>query len=502
MNKKKWLLLAGGVLGTSVLGGCGNVKQSEGQIQAEEIKAIGTYEAEEAVFSGNVTLGSSLEGYSGNGYVEGFETDADACTFNVSIEETGFYDLQFTAAGIGGYKENYVLVDGKSVGTLVNEETSFTDNCIERVYLENGEHEITVSKYWGYIALDKLMVLTSPTLPADYYQVTAKLANPNADDSAKRLMSYLVDNYGTNIISGQYCDMGLYGQENACIWKATGKFPAMVGLDMIEYSPSRVANGSTGHSIEYAQEAWEAGAIVTMCWHWNVPEKYLTGTWYSGFYKEHTNIDLDKIMSGEDEEGYNLLLSDMDVVATQFRKLQDAGVPILWRPLHEASGGWFWWGNCKAESYIALYRLMYEKFTNEYGLNNLIWVWNGQDKEWYPGDDVVDIVGEDIYPGERVYTSQINKFMEVHDYPDSTKMVVLSENGCIFDPDLAIRDGAMWGYFGTWGGEFVTNSGALNVYSEQYTEKDMLIKIYNHENVITLDEVPDLTTYPIREDAQ
>lgn len=499
MNKKNWLLVASGVLSASVLGGCAQ-KQSE--TKQDEPEVIAVYEAEDADFSGNVATGNRIEGYSGNGYAEGFEEDTDSCTFRITVAQTGFYDLQFTTAGIGGYKENYILVDGTSIGTLASEETTFTDAAMERVYLEAGDHEIMVLKYWGYIALDKLTLISSPQLPEDYYQVSAKLSNENADDCAKRLMSYLCDNYGVNVISGQYCDEGLYGHENACIWTETGKFPAMVGLDMMEYSPSRVENGSEGKSIEYAQTAWEAGAIVTMCWHWNAPSKYLTGQWYSGFYKDYTNIDLDRIMNGEDEEGYELLMSDMDTIAGELQKLQEAGVPVLWRPLHEASGGWFWWGDCEAQSYISLYRLMYDKFTNEYGLNNLIWVWNGQDKDWYPGDDVVDIVGEDIYPGEQVYSSQINKFMEVHDYADSNKMVVLSENGCIFDPDLAIRDGAMWGYFGTWGGEFVSESNVMNIYSERYTDREMLQKVYQHEHVITLDELPDLTTYPIREDAQ
>ena len=126
MNKKKWLLLAGGVLSASVLGGCTGGKNAE-HTQAEDIKTIGTYEAEEAVLSGNVSFGNSLEGYSGNGYVQGFESEEDACTFKIVIEENGFYDLQFSSAGIGGYKENFVLVDEEPVGNLVNEQTSFTD---------------------------------------------------------------------------------------------------------------------------------------------------------------------------------------------------------------------------------------------------------------------------------------------------------------------------------------------------------------------------------------
>lgn len=250
------------------------------------------------------------------------------------------------------------------------------------------------------------------------------------------MMSYLCDNYGTKILSGQYCDTGEFGKEFQVIKKATDKTPAVLGLDFMEYTPSRVENGSVGHSTDLAMQFWKDGGIVTFCWHWNAPSKYLTGQWYSGFYTESTNIDLAKIMNGEDQEGYDLLMEDIDAIASQLKILQEAGVPVLWRPLHEASGGWFWWGASGADAYKKLYILLYDKMTNEYGLNNLIWVWNGQDADWYPGDEYVDIIGEDIYPGERVYTSQVNKYLEAVHYTEAHKMVVLSENGCVFDPDL------------------------------------------------------------------
>ena len=203
-------------------------------------------------------------------------------------------------------------------------------------------------------------------------------------------------------------------------------------------------------------------------------------------------------MNGEDEEGYDLLMEDIDAIAQQLLILQDAKVPVLWRPLHEAGGGWFWWGAAGPEAYRQLYILLYDKLTNEYGLNNLIWVWNGQDKEWYPGDAYVDIIGEDIYPGERVYSSQVNKYLEAVNYTPDTKMTVLSENGCVPDPELMERDGAMWGFFCTWGGEFVVSDADDFALSEQYTEEAMLKNAYGSELVITLDELPDLKSYPIR----
>lgn len=453
------------------------------------------YEAEDGNLLGNTKTGSA----DGVGYVEGFSGDADGLEVTIHVDETGFYDLSIFSKSAGGYKENYVLVDGESLGTAVTEGIDYADSILSRVYLETGEHTVTVMKYWGWISIDSIKVKPADELDPTRFDIEPVLVNPNASENAKRLMTYLCDVYGTDILSGQYCDTGMCGLENATIWKTTGsKYPAILGLDMIEYTPSRVEHGSTSNAVDYAIEYWDKGGIVTFCWHWNPPSKYITGQWYSAFYKEHTNINLAKIMNGEDQEGYDLLMADIDAIAVQLQKLEDAGVPILWRPLHEASGGWFWWGNAGADAYKELYILLYDKLTNEYGLDNLIWVWNGQDKDWYPGDEYVDIIGEDIYAGEKVYTPQTSKYLEVLEYTDAKKMIILSENGCMFDPDLAIRDGAMWGSFCTWGGEFVSGSDSLFIFSEQYTEESMLKKVYEHEHVITRDELPDIKNYPLR----
>lgn len=506
MKKRRYIAVA---LALAMLTGCsGPATSGEGGTStAEDVqsvteafvpKVVGVYEAETGIFSGGVKVDSLKPGYSGDGYVDGFSSDDDACAFDVKVDEDGFYDLIFTSASNGGYKENFVTVDGESYGTISVEEAAFVDSAVRRVYMTAGNHLVKVSKYWGWIMLDKLQVQTSEPMDESIYQVSAKLVNPNADENTRRLMTYLTDIYGKNILSGQYCDTGRYGKEFAVINKVTGKTPAVLGLDFIEYTPSRVANGSSSKATDYAIDFWNDGGIVTFCWHWNAPEKYLTKEWWSGFRTEATNINLKKIMDGEDKEGYDLLMADIDAIAKQLLILQDAGVPVLWRPLHEASGGWFWWGASGPEAYIELYRLLYDKLTNEYGLNNLIWLWNGQDKDWYPGDEYVDIIGEDLYPGEKVYSSQVNKFIEAAEYTDG-KMVVMSENGCVFDPELAVRDKAMWGFFCTWGTEFVAKQTSIYAYSEQYTEKDMLIKAYESDTVITMDELPDLKSYPLGE---
>ena len=152
-------------------------------LEAEKEKqiAIAEREAKEAVWSGNVEIAGSLsvQGYSGTGYVEGFETDADACSFKVTIPESGFYDLNFVIAGIGGEKHNYVSVDGEQIGTVGALTSEFSDACLNRIYIEAGEHEISLSKYWGWIYLDCLKVLSSKPIDEGIYEVTAGLCNPN-----------------------------------------------------------------------------------------------------------------------------------------------------------------------------------------------------------------------------------------------------------------------------------------------------------------------------------
>lgn len=456
-------------------------------------EVVGTYLPGEGECIGNVKAKR-------DGSVTGFEKDGDACTVTVDIPETGFYDLVFTVRGIGGYKENYVWADGEQAGTLVVQSDAAEDAAIRRVYLEQGSHQITVSKYWGYIQWSGLAVLVSEPFDESIFEVSPELVDPEATDNAKRLFSYLCDQYGKTIISGQYCDTGANGWENMKIAETNGgKYPAILGLDMGYYSQTGVDHGAAIHTTEQALAYWEKGGIVTLCWHWLAPEKYISGTWYSAFRPEECKMDLTAIMNGEDEEGLALLKKDIANVAEQLLIMQDAGVPVLWRPLHEASGGWFWWGAEGPDTYKKLYVMLYDMLTNEYGLHNLIWVWNGQDADWYPGDEYVDIIGMDIYAGEHVYASQIDQFLINHACSPGNKMVVLSENGTMIDPDLAVRDRAMWGFFCTWSGEFVLSDGLRKTYSEQYTDAEMLTKVYNSEVVVTRDELPDLKNYPIKD---
>ncbi len=443
--------------------------------------------------SGTLLGGAKTMELNETGWVEGLAREGDGVTIAVEAPSDAFYDLTICQAGIGGYKENYVLVDGEAVGTTVAEGLSYTEHTLSRIYLSRGRHEITVSSFWGYVKLDYLTLTVSSTLADDFYDVPPVLSNPAPSAEAQALMNYLCDVYGEKMISGQYLDEYQYGAELAAVASVTdGLYPAMVGLDLMNYSPASVSLGSWPTSVDQAIGYWQSGYLVTMCWHWIAPESYIDTTgnrWWSAYRAENTTLDLAAAMDGRDSRAYDLLIRDMDAIAEQLKRLRDANVPVLWRPLHEASGGWFWWGASGPEPYIALYRLMYDRFVNLHGLDNLIWVWNGQSADWYPGDDVVDILGTDIYAGYHAHDSQSAAFLKLHGMTGAKKLLMLTECGCVPSPVKCARDGTVWSAFAVWCYEYVLNDGQ---YSETYTDAATLKLFYTQDNVITRKDVPAL----------
>lgn len=460
-----------------------------------------TVEAESGKLEGNAKA-NDFPDASGGAYVNGVNVEGDALTMTADIEYSGFYDMNFLTMGSEG-RVNNVLVDGMKVGDITTTSPAeFGDTLLSYIYLDKGTHEITITPSWGYVDIDCL-ILTAAATPVteDTYKVEPTLVNPNADENTKRLYKFLCDIYGKYSLAGQYADEGRASSEYEKITAKTGKTFAVLGLDMGNYSLGSKAHGAESKTVEYAYDWYKnAGGIVQLCWHWTTPEDYAVNAgdqpWYSSFYKEGSKLDLDKIMNGEDDAAYQLLMDDIDNMANELARLRDAGVPVLWRPLHEASGGWFWWGNCEPESYKKLWNVMYDKMTNEHNLTNLIWVWNGQDPAWYPGDETVDINGWDIYAGNHVDSSQSGRFDDMAtNYGTKTKLIALTENGCVMDPDKVFNDNARWLFWGTWSDPFTMKLGV--VINDEYTTVELLTKAYNHERVLTLDELPDLQNYPL-----
>lgn len=453
-----------------------------------------TYEAENGKLSNDMSVISDSNA-SGGKSVGKFESDSSYCQISITVPADAVYDIVIRSKAIGPYKENDLYADGKKVGTFVSKPDNFSDYTVCAVTLKKGSHTLTVKKSWGWIELDKITVKTGAKISNSTYNVTSSLVNRNATANTKKLYSFLKDSYGKYVITGQQCDGGINGNEFKAIKNLTGDYPALLGLDMMDYTPSRTALGTSSSAVDKAIEFHKKGGIVTFCWHWNAPTEYLYSTanssdgWWGGFYTQNSKFDIAKVMNGQDAKGKKLLDRDIKEIAKQLKRLEKAVVPVIWRPLHEASGGWFWWGAQGPDAYKKLWKYLYKELTNTYGCNNLIWVYNGQSADWYPGDEYVDIVGEDIYPGNHVYDPQVSRFKQAINYGSKTKITALTENGCIFDINSAVSINALWCWFMTWGDEFTVNGSN---YSEKYTEKSVIKKMYASKYSLTLGSLPKI----------
>lgn len=302
-----------------------------------------------------------------------------------------------------------------------------------------------------------------------------KLSNANATETTKKVYAYICDTYGNGIISGQQESTWVDGSEYEMnyIYDITGKYPAMRGLDFM--------NDDFDGVVDRAVDWWNKGGLVTICWH--------CGADFADDYDDCKNDEI---------EDWDLVLTDgtpenkafieaMDKAGKALAELQDAGVTVLWRPFHEFDGQWFWWGKGGEESFKKLWIMMYNHFTNDLELNNLIWVlgyshngtdYKGKPKNWYPGDEYCDIVGADNYEVDE-NKAEYRLFKIVNKITKQGKPLILHECGLI--PTVEDLKEVPWCSFMAWHTEWLIDTNS----------KEHLKEIYNSDYVITLDELPN-----------
>lgn len=299
--------------------------------------------------------------------------------------------------------------------------------------------------------------------------------NPNASASAKKLLNDLSERAGKSIITGQHTQTNEL-EEIDYIKKITGKEPMLRGFELLAYSPNINYQDATEECLTEVYEnrdtvetalqwAKTTNGIVTLTFHWFSP----LGGRDKSFYAKNTDFDAEKIP----EEGTperTAFYHDMDVIAEELRKFQDADIPVLWRPFHEAEGDWFWWGAKGPVVASKLYRLMYDYYTNVLHLNHLLWVWNCPVKEAYPGDDCVDVVSVDIYLTGYEKTDYHEQYEQLIAATSTEKVAALAEVGYLPDIRLLEQSHTPWAYYMEWSKEFCIG--------EQYNSVENLKAMY------------------------
>lgn len=295
-------------------------------------------------------------------------------------------------------------------------------------------------------------------------------ANPQLSQEGRNVLYYLQSIQGNHILAGQEEADRCTRCEMDRMRGITGKDPALHGHDVADYIID---------PMDEAIADWNRRQLVTFSWHMGAPPGD-----DSSFDNTFKDVDVNRVLQSGTNEN-RIYMAKLDKMATRLQRLEDARVPVLWRPLHEMNGGWFWWSKSGAEPYRRLWIHQFNYFTQTKGLHNLIWVWSAAqtklpESAWYPGDQYVDITGSDTYENFSnmgLWTDHYNRHKQIAPLKPSA----LTETDKMPNPDeLKSRNNKMI-WFLPWFGQYVDVNSA-----------DYKRQVYNHQYVLTADEMPDL----------
>ena len=433
-----------------------------------------TYEAETGMLLGHTRLAHEKPDGSGRTWITDFKNPGDGVDIPVHVPFAGFYflDLGYACASD---KIIPVTVNGNAQGGRRFPRTSgFTTHRYGRIVLKDGDNNIRIGTDWGHADIDFIR-LSPADAPGPFHLATAPI-NPHASPEARRLFTTLTREFGRHTFAGQHdSNPGTLPRLETSGTLTGGSAPAILGLDLLYYSQSWNHPGGDG-AIEKARDwALQRHGIVELSWHWFSPGGSREPVWDS-FSTLKTLFDVDRLADTSTPE-YHAVIEDLDRIAAKLQILRDARVPVLWRPLHEAEGQWFWWGARGPEATKRLYRLMLDRFTNVHHLDNLIWIWTSSDDPdalaWYPGDDCVDMVATDLYSPAGTRGDFFTVFDGLRELYGSRKAIAMGECSVIPTPDTQ----APWLWFLTWD-DFITRTEA--------NPADFIAQTYENPRVITL----------------
>ncbi|OWV14539.1 glycosyl hydrolase [Fibrobacter sp. UWB5] len=461
------------------------------------------YEAEDGTLTKDAAVASNTEA-SGGKYVK--MNGGDITFPAVTVEKAGQYSVVVHYMNnYGGDKINYVGVGSTTsqVSFPVTDKGKFVD--VETVLtLAAGANTIAITNSWGWIDVDYIEV---KEFEAKAFTLCNAPVTKNATPSAIKLYNFLVNNFGKKTISGVMTgNMDAYTIGDAtqhedvqAVFKAGGKYPALIGADLMNATGANKDEGwfqqYTEKAIDIAKTTWKKGGIPAFTWHWRPGDE--VEFYVKGAHDTYTEFDFSEaFIKGSTtwdttSAAYKAIVGDIDHVSQIFLDLQKEGVAAIFRPLHESGGNWFWWSINTGKQFIALYQLLYERMVFKNGVNNLIWDFNPQDASklsWTPGETYYDVLSVDIYNKANDHQSNSAAFIDFANKGGTNKIIALSENGPIPDVDKMYEENAPWSWwmpwYDSWSAGYVSQTAA-SVWQKNLAD----------ERIITLDEMPGWDNY-------
>ncbi len=329
-------------------------------------------------------------------------------------------------------------------------------------------------------------------------------ADPELIPEGRRLLEYLQSIEGKGILAGKQSSGGGTGPFEVVL-HVTGREPALRGTDIAGFHPegSDIYHQVMRGQVDRIRYWWrEKGGVVQTLYHWGNP-MHPRGTAWKGRPAGSEAPDIGSMTTPGSVE-YEAFHENLSYTADYLEELAEERVPLLFAPLHEIDGGWFWWTDAEhPEHTAALYRQVFDYLVNERGIHNLIWVFHaahrcnafermvGQApdltledeiahrKRFYPGDDYVDIAGLSTYGNARIgwnhgWEDARRKAHEMMAGIAPGKPLAVNEAPSSIHPLMARKQGLKWLWSRAW------HNGPA----------DWMRYTYNHPHMITLDALP------------
>jgi mannan endo-1,4-beta-mannosidase len=330
------------------------------------------------------------------------------------------------------------------------------------------------------------IAITTLVMPESAIEITAtykdidpaKLLDPNATAATVKLWDYLKSIYGQKMLTGCWTESQFGGNDN--VEKCAGETPAIWGQDMNSWYRNRTEQNwinTWNTNIQGFKTAHKRGQILQVNWHWQMPSSKVNGAYTRDAWGRNSagNEQMmtaqqwnDIVTPGTDL--YNTMIEDIDYHVVNFLKkiVDEKGnpIPIIFRPLHEIDGGWFWW-TCTTDptKTAKLFMILQDRIMNYHGCHNLIWVYNPgvicnggswppyqnselpRRKLFYPGDAYCDITGIDLYEydpaGRGTYSNTGKTYRDAFNMMKAiapSKMIALCEAEGLPDPEKCFTD--------------------------------------------------------------
>ena len=436
--------------------------QAENKLEAENATHLNCEVVEDAKYSGGKALALK-------------ENNAKI-TLTYNATESGKFTVYVGYDSPWGAKVFNLAVNGNT-SSIQTKDKATEEFEVGTFLLNKGDNTIEVTPSWTWFIVDYIRIASGSSSQVEFNIATAPV-DAKATEAAKKVYSFLHDNFGQKTISGIMTgDMTTANgdvtqhEDVKAVYTASGKYPALVGFDFMNATGKEETTSwykeYTEASMTLAKDLYRRGGIPAFTWHWRDPSRNTNDFYCTVDGKTACTTRISQAMNADGSWNtsstlYKNMVKDIHTVADYFLELQNQGVACIFRPLHEASGAWFWWGAEDAAKCVKLYQLVHDEMVNTKGVHNVIWVWNPctvNDADWNPGDNYYDVVSIDIYNDAYDYSSNYASFDKLKTMTSGKKIIALSENGPIPDIVKEFEEEAVWSWwmpwYQSWNGKFV-----------------------------------------------